>query len=93
MSLNFDIASGPKVIFGRQSVLKLGEECTKLGMNSPMVLTDPGLKSSGAIDVVFESLEKSKINFQLYDKVEANPSDISIINANNKFIETGNSLS
>ena len=89
MSLNFDIASGPKVIFGRQSVLKLGEECTKLGMNSPMVLTDPGLKSSGAIDVVFESLEKSKINFQLYDKVEANPSDISIINANNKFIETG----
>ena len=30
MNLNFEIASGPKVIFGRQSVLKLGEECTKL---------------------------------------------------------------
>ena len=65
MTMNFEIASGPKVIFGHQSVLKLGEECTKLGMKFPMVLTDPGLKSIGAIDVVFESLEKEKINFQL----------------------------
>ena len=89
MNLNFEIASGPKVIFGRQSVLKLGEECTRLGMNSPMVLTDPGLKSSGAIDVVFESLEKAKINFHLYDNVEANPSDTSIVDANHKFIEVG----
>tara|TARA_A100001037_G_scaffold306239_1_gene350125 strand:+ start:17938 stop:19101 length:1164 start_codon:yes stop_codon:yes gene_type:complete len=89
MNLNFEIASGTKVIFGRQSILKLGEECTKLGMNSPMLLTDPGLKSSGAIDIVFESLDKAKINFQLYDKVEANPSDTSIVDANHKFIETG----
>ena len=87
MTFNFDIASGPKVIFGHQSILKLGEECTKLNIKSPMVLTDPGLKSSGAIDVVFKSLKKEKINFQLYDKVEPNPSDKSIEDANNRFTE------
>ena len=89
MTMNFEIASGPKVIFGHQSVLKLGEECTKLGMKFPMVLTDPGLKSIGAIDVVFECLEKEKINFHLYDTVEANPSDTSIVDANNTFTDAG----
>ncbi|MDE0331377.1 MAG: iron-containing alcohol dehydrogenase [Nitrospinae bacterium] len=85
----FQIASGPRVRFGRGEAAKVGEEAKNLGMAKPMFVTDPGLASSGALDSVLKGLEDSGIDYAFYDQAEANPSDTSILAARDFFSENG----
>lgn len=85
----FQIASGPRVRFGRGEAAQVGEEAKNLGMAKPMFVTDPGLASSGALDSVIKGLEDSGIDYAFYDQAEANPSDTSILAARDFFSENG----
>ena len=85
----FQIASGPRVRFGRGEAAQVGEEAKGLGMAKPMFVTDPGLASSGALDSVLKGLEDSGVDHQFYDQAEANPSDTSILAARDFFDEHG----
>ena len=85
----FQIASGPRVRFGRGEAAQVGEEAKNLGMAKPMFVTDPGLASSGALDSVLKGLEDSGIDYAFYDQAEANPSDTSILAARDFFSENG----
>ena len=85
----FQIASGPRVRFGRGEAARIGEEAKGLGMAKPMFVTDPGLTSSGALDSVLKGLEDASIDYQFYDQAEANPSDASILSARDFFSEHG----
>ncbi len=85
----FQIASGPRVRFGRGETVHIGEEAKGLGIARPMFVTDPGLASSGALDTVLKSLEEAVLDYQFYDQAEANPTDTSIIGARDFFSEHG----
>ena len=85
----FEIASGPRVRFGRGEVTHIGEEAKGLGMAKPMFVTDPGLASSGALDSVIKGIEDASLDYQFYDQAEANPSDTSIIAARDFFNQNG----
>ena len=85
----FQIASGPRVRFGRGEAAHVGEEAKGLGMAKPMFVTDPGLAASGALDSVLKGLEDSRIDYAFYDQAEANPSDTSILAARDFFSGNG----
>ena len=85
----FQIASGPRVRFGRGEAAHVGEEAKGLGMAKPMLVTDPGLASSGALDSVIKSLEDAALEYVFYDQAEANPSDASILATRDFFNNNG----
>lgn len=74
----FRIASGPRVRFGRGEAAFVGEEARALGMNRPMLLTDPGLAAAGVLAPVAEGLKSAGMEFCLFEQAEPNPSDGSI---------------
>ncbi len=59
---------------GAGSINKIPELMAKLKVKKPIVVTDPGLMKAGVASRVLEVLEKAKVPYTLYDKVEANPS-------------------
>ncbi len=85
----FQIASGPQIRFGRGEVVRVGEEARNLGLSKPMLVTDPGLASSGVLHSLMEGLESTSIEYQFYDQAETNPTDTSIMKARDFFTQHG----
>ena len=67
-----------KIVFGASSSEPLAEVAKSLGMKRPLVVTDPGIVKSGLLDGVTASLARAKIPWQLFDRVEANPTEASV---------------
>jgi alcohol dehydrogenase class IV len=85
----FQMAAGPRVRFGRGEAIFTGDEAKALGMKRPMVLTDPGVAASGSLDPVISGLQKSGLEYFLYDEVEADPSDESMTRAKEAYEANG----
>ncbi len=85
----FQIAPGPRVRFGRGEAAFIGEEARALGMERPMLVTDPGLSAAGVLAPVTEGFGKAGVEFALFEQAEPNPSDASISRAK-EFYEANN---
>jgi choline dehydrogenase len=55
------------------AIQELGSEASQLGMRRPLLVTDPGVKAAGLLDVALEVLRKSDVEPVVFDKVRANP--------------------
>src|SRR5213592_4393228 len=55
------------------AIQELGTEASLLGMRRPLLVTDPGVKAAGLLDVALESLRRSDVEPVVFDKVRANP--------------------
>ena len=61
------------VVFGKGKASDIDEELTQLGVDRPMLVTDPTLPEVGVTDPLVESLESAGLEYYLYDEVEPNP--------------------
>lgn len=89
MTKTFQIASGPRVRFGRGETARIGEEARAAGLSRPMLVTDAGLAASGALDSLAEALQGASVDYRFYDGAEANPTDASILRAREFFQQNG----
>ena len=55
------------------AIQELGNEASQLGMRRPLLVTDPGVKAAGLLEVALEVLRKSDVEPVVFDKVRANP--------------------
>jgi choline dehydrogenase len=55
------------------AIQELGTEASQLGMRRPLLVTDPGVKAAGLLDVALEVLRKADVEPVVFDKVRANP--------------------
>ena len=62
-----------KVIFGNGTVSQVGAEVAKMGAGKALIVTDAGVVKGGLIAEVEKSLKASKIDYGLFDRVEAEP--------------------
>ena len=62
-----------KVIFGNGTVSQVGVEAEKMGARKALIVTDAGVAKGGLIAEVEKSLKASKIDYGLFDRVEAEP--------------------
>jgi alcohol dehydrogenase class IV len=83
----FQMAYGPRIRFGQGESAFVGEEAQAYGMSRPMVLSDRGIAGSGVLTPILESIQKAGLHPHLYDQVEANPSDESILRAGSFYQE------
>lgn len=61
------------ILFGFNTVNKVGELARKLGGKKALLVTDEGIVQMGFSDLVKEAMEKEGIKVQVFDKVEPEP--------------------
>jgi len=61
------------VAFGKRRAADIDDELSSLGVEQPLLVTDPTLVEVGVIDAITGPLEASDIPYMLYDEVEPNP--------------------
>ena len=72
-------ASG--IRFGAGVTREVGMDLADLGLRKALVITDPVLARLAPVETVKESLERSGIQFDLYDRVRVEPTDESFLDA------------
>lgn len=61
------------VAFGKGRAAEIPDELSDLGVERPMLVTDPTLPDIGVTDPILDALEEREIDYRLYDEVEPNP--------------------
>ncbi len=73
-----------RIRFGDGAISELSAELAALGVQRPLVVTDPGIIASGILDRVLEGLSatpKSHARVVVFDKVQANPNETDVLSA------------
>jgi alcohol dehydrogenase len=70
----FDAVPRTRLVFGRQSVERVGELAQSLLAQHVLLVTDPGIVSAGHADRVRRSLAQAGVQVTCFDRVEENPS-------------------
>jgi alcohol dehydrogenase class IV len=74
----------PVIIFGMNTVNLIGEEIRKLGGKSVFIIADQGVVQAGLLEKVMEPIKKEKINIEVFDRVEPEPSIENLLEAHRK---------
>ena len=70
----------PRALLGPGSHELIGPEALKLGFKKTLVMTS-GLRGSGIVHKIVESMKYHGLEVVLYDKVESNPKDYNVMDA------------
>jgi hydroxyacid-oxoacid transhydrogenase len=70
----FEMAA-PSIRFGVGVTGEIGMDLADMQVNRVMVLTDPQVSKLAPVAKVLDSLDRSKIEFQLFDRVRIEPTD------------------
>ena len=62
-----------RIVHGFGSIQSVGEEAKRLGAGKVLVITDPGLKKAGILDVLAKALEGSGLQAEFFTGVEPDP--------------------
>jgi len=62
-----------KIIFGNGTADLVGKEAEQLGAKKALIITDKGVMKADLLVGVQDSLKAQKINFEIFDQVEAEP--------------------
>ncbi len=73
LSALFEFKCPARIVFGVNSVNRLGEEIGALNGKKALLVTDKGVVSAGLLDKVTAKLTEAAIAYEVFDKVEANP--------------------
>ncbi|WP_232361846.1 iron-containing alcohol dehydrogenase, partial [Bacillus thuringiensis] len=68
------------VLYGRNSLEKLGEQSKKLGKRA-FIVTDTIMEKLGYLEKCIQQLNKKSITVSTYNKVDAEPTNIHVLEA------------
>ena len=77
----FEFNTVGRIVSGAGSALELSEECRRLGVQSPLLVTDPGLMSIGLVQPVIEALAGEGVLVTLFDAVREDPPEATVLAA------------
>ena len=69
----FDFESTQRVIFGENSIERLGELTKILGGTRPLIVADPGIQKAGILSRACAALESEQLNPHVFSDVASNP--------------------
>lgn len=69
----FDVQVSTRVVFGEDSIDRLGELSRQLNCNKALVVSDTGIVKAGHVQRGVDSLEKSGVTVCLFDEAVENP--------------------
>ena len=69
----FESPPSPRLVFGNNSVEKIGRMVGELGGTKVLLVTDPGIVKAGHAERVAQALAEEGIAFSMFDQVRENP--------------------
>jgi alcohol dehydrogenase class IV len=81
MFKSFRLRTPGWVHFGLDTVRLVGSEAKRLGAGRVMVITDPGVTKAGILEPVMESLKDEGLVYEVFDRVEPEPSIQNLLDA------------
>jgi alcohol dehydrogenase class IV len=70
---SFEFNTVTRIISGAGSALELASQCRHLGVQRPLLVTDPGLMSIGLVQPVLAALEQAGLAPLVFDQVREDP--------------------
>jgi hydroxyacid-oxoacid transhydrogenase len=70
--------AAPPLKFGNGALDEIGAELSAMGIESCLVITDPGVRAAGIPDRILDQLVSAGIKAEVFDKVAIEPTDESI---------------
>lgn len=74
----FDYAPATRVVFGPGTIQQLGALAVEHGGERVLLVTDPGLRAAGHIDLAVEILKSARLQVTLLDDVHNNPTTVDV---------------
>jgi alcohol dehydrogenase len=71
--------------FGAGRISELGEACKELGMQRPLLVTDPDLAALPPVAAAARAVESAGLPLQVFTGVKANPTDTNVMDGLSKF--------
>ncbi len=81
MEKSYSIFLPNNVIFGAGVVEQVGEKAKELGKRNALIVTDQGIIKAGLLEKVLTPLEKAGVKAHIFDQIEPNPRDHTVIKA------------
>jgi len=78
----------PRLTFGRGCLSELGERIKARGVKRAAVITDQFLATSQHLDRARQSLHEARVDFEVFDEIRIEPSDLSVMEAS-RFLKQG----
>ena len=69
----------PSIQFGAGAIENLAEHIHTFGGTKPLIVTDEGVTNAGILSKTVDPLERAKIDFTIFDAVQPNPTDLSVL--------------
>jgi alcohol dehydrogenase len=77
----FEFNTVTRIVSGSGSALELADECRRLGVNNPLLVTDPGLMAIGLVQPVVEALASEDLAPVVFDQVREDPPEATVLAA------------
>ena len=77
----FEFNSVGKIINGFGSALEVAGQLSRLRVEKPLLITDPGLMSIGLVQPVVEALAAKGLNPVVFDQVREDPPEATVLAA------------
>jgi alcohol dehydrogenase class IV len=88
----FTFHAKTRILFGLNSLEQLGAEVRRLGDSKALVITDKGIVEAGLLEKTMAALESAGIEFEIFDEIEPNPKDSTILKGAEHAKDTGADL-
>ncbi len=75
----FEFNTVGRIISGSGRALALAEECSRLGISRPLLVTDPGLMAIGLVQPVLAGLEEAGLQPLVFDQVREDPPESTVL--------------
>jgi len=70
---DFDFQPRPRIIFGNDSLARVGELAREIGAKKILIVTDAGIVAAGHVERARKFLEAEKLGVFIFDQVRENP--------------------
>lgn len=87
--MNFQFETCHRIIFEAGASAQLPTLCHQLNLNRVMLVTDPGLQSTGIVERIEQLLTKAGLSVSLYGDVQADPPEAVVLAAAERAREAG----
>ncbi|MCP5130447.1 MAG: iron-containing alcohol dehydrogenase [Pseudomonadales bacterium] len=77
----FEFNTVRRIISGAGSALQLADQCRRLGVSRPLLVTDPGLMAIGLVQPVLAALEAEGLAAVVFDQVREDPPEATVLAA------------
>lgn len=79
----------PEIVFGRGLLSRVGLCARRLGGRKVLLVTDPGVRRAGWVDVAIRSLNEADLEVICFDDVTENPKDVEVMRGAEEYRRQG----